>query len=332
VEKRLINGEETEAIQLAPIKYAWAMEHYLNGCSNSWLPDEIPMGEDAFLWKSDLLTEDERLLLLRNFAFFSTAETLVANNLALIIYKYITNAECRHYLLRQAFEETIHAYSFFYLCESLSLEFETLLKMHQEVPSIVAKDAFQMELTQAIEDIHFSTRSDLGAQQFLENLMGYYLIVEGIFFYGGFAMVLAFQQQNKMPGVCQIYEFILRDETIHLNFGIDLINGIKEENPHLWTPSLQKKIIAQIEKAVELESRYTQELLPHGIFGLPTLHFQRYIEYLADRRLKRIGLPPIYNAENPLTWMSEAIDLNKEKNFFEKKVTEYRSASFLKWD
>lgn len=290
------------------------------------------MGDDADLWKSDRLTADERLLLLRNFGFFSTAETLVSNNLALIVYKYITNAECRQYLLRQAFEETVHAHAFLYLCESLSLEPTTIFTMYREVPTILAKDDFQLKLTQEMEDPHFSTETEKGAGQFLENLMGYYLIVEGIFFYGGFAMVLAFQRQNMMRGVCQMYEFILRDETIHLNFGIDLINGIKEENPHLWTSSLQERVVQKIKEAVELESRYTQEILPHGIFGLTADHFRSYIEYLADRRLTRIGLPLHYHTANPLAWMSEVIDLNKEKNFFEKTITEYRPASSLEWD
>ena len=142
-------------------------------------------------------------------------------------------------------------------------------------------------------------------------------------------MVLAFQRQNKMRGVCQLYEFILRDETIHINFGIDLINGIKEENPHLWSKSLEGRILEQIKEGVELEARYTEECLPRGIFGLSATHFRRYIEYLADRRLERIGLPPYFHSDNPLTWMSEAIDLNKEKNFFEQVVTEYRP---LKWN
>lgn len=330
-DKRLINCEIADVNQLMPIRYGWAWEHYLNGCANNWFPHEIPMSDDIAQWKSDALSSDERHLLMRNFGFFSTGETLVANNLALAVYKYITNAESRLYILRQAFEEAIHAQAFLYICESLSLNEGEVFNMYHEIPTIADKDAFQIKLTADLLDPNFSSTSESGAQRLLENLIGFYVILEGIFFYGGFAMVLAFQRQNKMRGVCQMYEFILRDETIHLNFGIDLINGIIEENPHLWKPDFQMHIIDLIKEAVELEARYTEECLPHGIFGLNPKAFRRYIEYLADRRLERIGLKMVYNTENPLDWMSEAIDLYKEKNFFEQIVTEYRPASELRW-
>lgn len=290
------------------------------------------MGDDSTLWKSDRLSADERLLLMRNFGFFSTGESLVSNNLVLALYKLITNAECRQYLLRQAFEESIHAQTFLYLCDSLNLPADQIFKMYQEIPVIRAKEAFQIRLTEKLSDPHFSTATQQGAQDLLENLIGYYVILEGIFFYGGFAMVLAFRRQNKMRGVCQLYELILRDETIHLNFGIDLINGLKEENPGLWTQSFQEHILQLIQEAVELEVRYTQECLPHGIFGLNPQAFRHYIEFIADRRLERIGLPAHYHSENPLSWMSEAIDLTKEKNFFDTPVTEYQVSAPLKWD
>ncbi len=330
-EKSLINGDSAEINPLMPIRYPWAWEHYLNGCANNWFPHEIPMVDDVALWKSDELTADERLLLLRSFGFFSTGETLVSNNLALTVYKFVTAGECRQYLLRQAYEEAIHAQAFVYICESLALDPNEIFNMYRKIPSIWAKEAFQNQLVAEMIAPDFSTATFEGAQRFLENLVGFYVILEGIYFYGGFAMVLALRRQNKMKGLCQMYEFILRDETIHLNFGIDLINGIKEENPSLWTRDVQQRILARVEEAVELESRYTAEALPHGIFGLNPAHFRRYIEYLADRRLERIGLPMRYHAENPLTWMSEAIDLYKEKNFFEGTVTEYRTASTLNW-
>lgn len=331
-DKRLINCEVIDSVQIMPIKYQWAWEHYLNGCSNNWLPHEIPMGEDATLWRSDRLTEGERLLLMRNFGFFSTAETLVTDNLVLAVYTHITNGEARQYLIRQAFEETVHAQAFVYICESLALDAGEVFNMYQEIGSVQDKEAFQQELTQDMIQPTFSTQTFQGAQKFLENLIGFYIILEGIFFYGGFAMVLAFQRQNKMHSVCQMYELILRDETIHLNFGIDLINGIKEENPQLWTVGFQAHVIDLVKKAVDLEWEYTKECLPRGIFGLTPSHFREYIQYIADRRLERIGLGQIYRTKNPLDWMSEAIDLYKEKNFFEKIVTEYRIGASLKWD
>ena len=329
--KRLINCTTVDVNQLMPLKYHWAWEHYLNGCANHWMPTEVPMGKDIEIWKSNQLSEAERLLIMRNLGFFSTAESLVANNITLAIYKYVTNPECRQYLLRQAFEEAIHTHTFHYIVESLNLDEGEIFNMYQEIKAIHDKDKFEMRLTEDILSTEFSTSTTAGAQKFLENLIGFYIIMEGIFFYSGFAMILSLHRQNKMTGIGEQFQYILRDETIHLNFGIDLINGIKEENPELWTPDFQAYIIDKIREAVSLEIRYAEDCLPRGILGLTAPMFREYAQYIGDRRLERIGLKTQYQSKNPFPWMSETIDLGKEKNFFETRVTEYQSSSALTW-
>ncbi|NGX61164.1 MAG: Ribonucleoside-diphosphate reductase subunit beta [Chlamydiae bacterium] len=330
--KRLINCNTVDVNQLMPLKYKWAWEHYLNGCANNWLPSEVPMAKDIELWKSNDLSDDERHVIMRNLGFFSTAESLVGNNIVLAIFRHITNPEARQYLLRQAFEEAVHSHTFLYICESLGLDEGVVFNMYNEISVIQKKDAFEMKLTEAVLQEGFSTKTFEGAQKFLENLIGYYLIMEGIFFYSGFVMILSFQRQNKMTGIGEQYQYILRDETIHLNFGIDLINGIKEENPELWAPEFQKHITSMIQEAVELEIEYAEECLPRGILGLRAPMFRDYVQHIADRRLERIGLKAIYGSKNPFPWMSETIDLNKEKNFFETRVTEYQTAANLDWN
>ncbi|HEX2579721.1 MAG TPA: ribonucleotide-diphosphate reductase subunit beta [Rhabdochlamydiaceae bacterium] len=331
-QKRLINCNKVDVNQLMPLKYTWAWEHYLNGCANHWMPTEVPMGKDIETWKSKTaLSADERLVIMRNLGFFSTAESLVGNNIVLAIFKHVTNPEIRQYLLRQSFEEAIHTHTFHYIVESLSLDQGEIFNMYNEVNTIHAKDQFEMTLTEDIMKPDFTTSTPEGAQKFLENLIGYYIIMEGIFFYSGFVMILSFHRQNKMTGIGEQFQYILRDETVHLNFGIDLINGIKEENPHLWTTEFQAHIIGLIQKAVELEFQYAADCLPRGILGLTAPMFREYVQYIADRRLERIGLKPLYRSKNPFPWMSETIDLNKEKNFFETRVTEYQSASNLTW-
>ncbi|MGL4539403.1 MAG: ribonucleotide-diphosphate reductase subunit beta [Candidatus Rhabdochlamydia sp.] len=330
-EKKLINCNQVDVNQLMPLKYNWAWEHYMNGCANHWMPTEVPMAKDIELWKSKVLSEDERRVIMRNLGFFSTAESLVGNNIVLAIFKHVTNPEVRQYLLRQAFEEAIHTHTFVYICESLNLDQGLVFNMYNEIPSIKAKDEFQMQLTAEILDPNFSTDTTQGAQKFLENLIGYYIIMEGIFFYSGFVMILSFHRQNKMTGIGEQFQYILRDETVHLNFGIDLINGIKEENPTLWTSEFQNLIIQKVKHAVELEIAYAQDCLPRGILGLTSPMFREYVQYVADRRLERIGLKAIYKSKNPFPWMSETMDLGKEKNFFETRVTEYQSASSLTW-
>ncbi len=289
------------------------------------------MQRDIELWKSDRLTADERRVIMRNLGFFSTAESLVGNNIVLAIFKYITNPECRQYLLRQSFEEAVHTHTFHYIVESLSLDQREVFNMYHEVNSIRDKDAFEMTLTADILDPGFSTDTVEGIQKFIKNLVGFYVIMEGIFFYSGFVMILSFKRQNRMTGIAEQFEYIMRDESTHLSFGADLINGIREENREAWTPELESEIQDMIEQAVELEIAYAQDCLPKGILGLNATLFRDYVQYIADRRLERIGLDTRYGSRNPFPWMSETIDLGKEKNFFETRVTEYQTGGALTW-
>ena len=329
--KRLINCKAVDVNQLHPLKYHWAWEHYLNGCANHWMPTEVSMQKDIEIWKGTSLSEAERRVIMRNLGFFATGESLVGNNIVLAIFKHVTNSEARQYLLRQAFEEAIHTHAFHYIVESLGLDGREVFNMYNEVDSIKGKDAFVMSLTEKVLDPSFNTDSVEGIQEFIKNLVGFYVIMEGIFFYSGFVMILSFHRQNRMTGIGEQFQYILRDETIHLNFGIDLINGIKAENPEVWTPKLQKEILEMIEQAVSFEYAYACDCLPAGVLGLNSEMFKDYVEYVADRRMERIGLKARFGSKNPFPWMSETIDLAKEKNFFETRVTEYQSAANLVW-
>ncbi len=332
-DKALVNCKAVDVNQLMPLKYEWAWEHYLNGCANHWLPSEVPMQRDIELWKSDKLTAAERQVIMRNLGFFSTGESLVGNNIVLAIFKHVTNPEARQYLLRQAFEEAVHTHTFHYIVESLNLDSREVFNMYHEVDSIKGKDEYVMSLTKGVMDPHFTTETTEGLQEFIKNLVGFYVIMEGIFFYSGFVMILSFHRQNRMTGIGEQFQYILRDETIHLNFGIDLINTIKAENPDVWTPELKREIIEMIDKSVNYEYAYACDCLPEGVLGLNADMFKDYVQYVADRRLERIGLPTQYaGSKNPFPWMSETIDLAKEKNFFETRVTEYQSAGSLVWD
>lgn len=330
--KRLLNCLHVDVNQLMPIKYHWAWEHYLNGCANHWMPTEVSMAQDIALWKSNKLSDDERLVIMRNLGFFATAESLVGNNIVLTIFRQITNAECRQYLLRQAFEEAVHTHTFLYIVDSLGLDEREVFNMYHEIPAIARKDAFEMRLTESLLDPNFSTESEEGVRQLVRNLIGFYVIMEGIFFYSGFVMMLSFHRRNQMTGVGEQFQYILRDESVHLNFGIDLINGIKAEHPTIWTPEFQREVIEMIDEAVELEVAYAEDCLPRGVLGLRSDMFRQYVGYIADRRLERIGLKARYHTPNPFPWMSETIDLTKEKNFFETRVNEYQAAASLQWD
>jgi ribonucleoside-diphosphate reductase beta chain len=331
-EKRILNCATTDPNKILPMKYKWAREHYKNGVANNWVPDEVNMQKDVEQWRSStVLTPAERRLVMWNMGFFSTAESLTANNIVLIIYRHITNPECRQYLLRQAYEEAIHTDTFIYSCDTLGLDPDEVYNMYMNIASIKAKDDFVVDMTKSIMDPAFTTKGAASVQRFVHDLVGFYVIMEGIFFYAGFAMMLSMLRSQKMVGVGEQFQFILRDESVHLAFGVDLINTIVDENPKIWTEKFKAKITDNIRHAVELEIAYAKDCLPSGILGLNADIISEYMEYIADRRLQKIRLPKLYNTENPLPWMSEVIDLRKEKNFFETRVTEYQSGS-LSWD
>jgi ribonucleoside-diphosphate reductase beta chain len=331
--KRILNNDRTvDCNQLVPIKYKWAWNYYLDGCANHWMPSEVSMQRDIEQWRDpDAFTEDERHLIKRVFGFFATAETLVGNNIVLSIFKFVDNPECRQYLLRQAFEEAIHVHAFQYIVQSLSLDETEMFNMYREVKAIYDKDEFSMGYTDGILNPNFTLDSTENLQKFIENLVAFYGITEGIFFYSGFVSMLSFGRQNRIPGTCEQIQYILRDESIHMNFGIDLINTIVEENPAIWTPEFQAKITEAIKKAVVLEGEYARECLPRGVLGLNPELLDEYVQYIADRRLERLNLKQEYGASNPFPWMSEVIDLKKEKNFFETRVTEYQTGGALEW-
>jgi ribonucleoside-diphosphate reductase beta chain len=292
------------------------------------------MNADIALWKApDGLTEDERTIIKRNLGFFSTADSLVANNLVLAVYRHITNPECRQYLLRQAFEEALHTHAYQYVVESLGLDEGEIFNMYREVPSVARKAEWALPFTQYLADPHFKTGTPESDRRLLRELVAFYVIFEGIFFYVGFVQVLSMGRRNKMTGTAEQFQYILRDESMHMNFGIDVINQIKIENPHLWTSDFKQELVEMIREAVAMEAQYAHDTMPRGVLGLNAPMFEEYLQFIANRRCAQIGLPEQYpGATNPFPWMSEVLDLKKEKNFFETRVTEYQTGGALNWD
>ena len=332
-DKRVINGG-TDVNQLVPFKYKWAWEKYLSACANHWMPQEISMSRDIALWRdTNGLTEDERRLVKRNLGFFVTADSLAANNIVLGTYRHISAPECRQYLLRQAFEEAIHTHAYQYIVESLGLDEGEVFNAYQEIGSIRDKDEFLIPFIDILTDPAFKTGTMENDQKLLRSLIVFACLMEGLFFYVGFAQILALGRQNKMTGAAEQYQYILRDESMHCNFGIDLINQIKMENPHLWTPAFREEIQELVQRAVELEYRYAEDTMPRGVLGLNAPMFKEYLRYIANRRCQQIGVEQLYaGAGNPFPWMSEMIDLKKERNFFETRVIEYQTGGALSWD
>ena len=292
------------------------------------------MTADIALWKTpDALTDDERRIVMRSLGYFSTADSLVANNLVLAVYRLITNPECRQYILRQAFEEAIHTHAYQYCVESLAMDEAEVFNMYRELPSIAQKAAWSLSHTHSLSDPTFTTGTPETDQELLRNLVAFYCVTEGIFFYCGFTQILSMGRRNKMTGVAEQFQYILRDESMHLNFGIDVINQIKLENPQLWTESFQQECRQMIIEGTELEIAYARDSMPRGVLGMNAAMMEEYLQFIANRRLNQIGLAEQYTGvSNPFPWMSEIMDLRKEKNFFETRVTEYQVGGALNWD
>ncbi|MDX1490402.1 MAG: ribonucleotide-diphosphate reductase subunit beta [Pseudohongiellaceae bacterium] len=332
-DKQMINCR-ADLNQLVPFKYDWAWQKYLDGCSNHWMPQEVNMTADISLWKKkDGLTEDERIIVKRNLGFFSTADSLVANNLVLAIYRLITNPECRQYILRQAFEEAIHTHAYQYCIESLGMDEGEIFNMYHEIPSVARKASWGLKYTRELSDPSFNTGTIEKDQALLKNLIAFYCCLEGIFFYCGFTQILSMGRRNKMTGTSEQFQYILRDESMHLNFGIDMINQIKMENPQLWTDSMKEEATQMILQATQLEIEYARDTMPRGVLGMNAVMMEEYLQFIANRRLVQIGLPEQFKGvKNPFPWMSEIMDLRKEKNFFETRVIEYQTGGALSWE
>jgi ribonucleoside-diphosphate reductase beta chain len=332
-DKMMINCN-ADLNQLVPFKYDWAWQKYLDGSANHWMPQEINMTNDIVLWKSeDGLTEDERTIVKRNLGFFSTADSLVANNLVLALYRLITNPECRQYILRQSLEEAIHTHAYQYCIESLGMDEGEIFNMYREIPCVARKASWGLKYTKEISNPDFKTGTEETDKQLLKNLIAFYCVLEGIFFYCGFTQILSMGRRNKMTGTAEQFQYILRDESMHVNFGIDVINQIKIENPHLWDEEMKAEAAQMILEGTELEIMYARDTMPRGVLGMNAAMMEEYLKFIANRRLTQIGLEEEFKGvSNPFPWMSEIIDLRKEKNFFETRVTEYQVGGALNWE
>jgi ribonucleoside-diphosphate reductase beta chain len=330
----LLLGEEIAGVnQILPHKHKFAWDLFLKGVANNWSPSEINMSEDIDQWKSEALTDDEKLLVKRCLGFFAGSESLVGNNLLLTVNRWVTDAECRQYILRQAYEESLHNWTIVTCCDSYGLRTKEVYEAYLNIPSIKAKDDFLMEITTDVNRQGFSTKTTEGKREFLRNLISYYIICEGIMFFSGFAMLLALGRQNKLPGLSDQIRYTLRDESLHIKFGTYLINTIKEQYPSVWTKKFEAETIKHIEAAVELEIAYAHDVLPRGILGLNADMFVDYMKYIGNRRLEGVGIEHEFDSDtNPFPWLSEVIDAQAMTNFFERKVKDYQSSGALEDD
>lgn len=310
-----------EGLLLKPVNYQWAYDLYNQAVANTWFPHEIQLGED--LADFGRMTPDERAALTHLMSYFNPNELLVNKALAFGVYPYVNAAECHLYLAKQMWEEANHCMAFEYVLETFPIDREAAYASHITVPSMAAKEEFEVRFIRRMSEATLDISTVAGKQDFVRNLVAYNVILEGIWFYSGFMVALSFRQRNLLRNFASLIDWVVRDESLHLKFGINLILTVLEENPDIATDSFADEIRQMILDAVEMEAAYNRDLLPRGILGLTADYINQYVRYLADRRLEELGFEPEYRVANPAKWMATANDTLQLVNFFEATNTSY---------
>lgn len=317
----LIGKASPEDMNLHPLNYKWAYDLYNQAVRNTWFPHEIALKEDLEDWEK--MTEDERHAVKFLMAFFNPAELIVNRSIALGIYPYLKSPECHLYLAKQMWEEANHCVAFEYVLETFPFDRETIFNLHLEVPSMQSKEDYIRRYMKRMTEEQLDISSTDGKKDFIRNLVATNIVMEGVWFYSGFMVALSFRQRNQLRNFGSMINWVLRDESLHLQFGINLIHNILEENAELLTEDFANEIRDIIIEGVNLEVNYNKDLFPNGILGLNADYVNQYVQYVADRRLEELGLPKHYNAKNPAKWMSTATDVFELVNFFEAQNTSY---------
>jgi len=317
----LIGKPSPEDMNLHPINYKWAYDLYNQAVRNTWFPHEIALKED--LDDFEKMTDDERHAVKFLMAFFNPAELIVNRSIALGIYPYLKSPECHLYLAKQMWEEANHCVAFEYVLETFPFDREHIFDLHLSVPSMKAKEDYINKYMKRMTEMTIDITSTEGKKDFIRNLVATNIVMEGIWFYSGFMVALSFRQRNKLRNFGSMINWVLRDESLHLQFGINLIHNILEENQDLLTEDFAKEIRDIVIEGVSLENAYNKDLFPNGILGLNADYVNQYVQYVADRRFEELGLPKFYNVKNPAKWMSTATDVFELVNFFEAQNTSY---------
>ena len=327
--KQVINGRQTSAFNLLPLKYDWAYDTYRTMKANHWEPEDVPMQKDVEQWRSDELTDQERWIIRMGIGYFSAAEGIVGDNVLHVVREVVTAPELKLVLGRHAHEENIHADSLLYMISSLGINPHECEAMFEQIPTILAKNEFVTHVSKDLRRDVDLTKVE-NKRLLAKNIFVFGQCMEGTQFYGLFGMILSLYRQNKFPGIGQMFRYTLRDESNHIEVFRNLFMDLVEENKEIWAEEFREELRETMREAVRLEKNFIDDCLPTNAVGLSAEEFSTYIDYIADRRLSGIGLQPLNpGVENPLPWLAELMDINKEQNFFEGRVTDYQKASSL---
>ncbi|WP_028064153.1 ribonucleotide-diphosphate reductase subunit beta [Solirubrobacter soli] len=329
--KRVVGGRETPNFNLLPLRYGWAYELYRTMKANHWEPEDVQMAKDIEQWRdSRALSDIDRWIVRMGIGYFSAAEGIVGDNVIGVVRELVTASELKLVLGRHAHEENVHADSLLYMIASLGIDPHECEAMFEDVESIADKNHFVTETSRALRrDLDMNDPDNI--RLLARNIFVFGQCMEGTQFYGLFGMILSLYRQGKLPGIGTMFRYTLRDESNHIELFRRLLLELAAENPHVWTTEFKDELRELMREAVTLEQRFIADCLPVEGVGLSSEDFSTYIDYIADRRLAGVGLEPLRDVAvaNPLPWLAELMDVRKEQNFFEGRVTEYQKASSL---
>lgn len=311
-------------LTLRPMRYPVFYEMFQNGIRNTWTVEEVDFATDL----ADLklrFTSAERHLVQRLVAFFATGDSIVSNNLVLNLYKHINSPEARLYLSRQLFEEAVHVQFYLTLLDNYVLNPEeraAAFAAVENIPSINKKAQFCMKWMDSIQQLD-KLETNEHRRRFLLNLICFAATIEGLFFFAAFAYVYFLRSRGLLHGLASGTNWVFRDESAHLEFAFEVVNIVRGQYPGLFDETMEKEVATMLNEAVDCETQFAQDLLSGGVAGLSVRQMRQYLEYVADSRLTRLGMKPMYGVKNPFSFM-ELQDVQELTNFFERRVSAYQ--------
>jgi len=317
-DRKIFGGNPTGIFELNNIKYQWAYNLWEVMLNNTWFPKEVDMTRDVNDYKN--LTPTEKQAYDKALSQLIFMDSLQTNNLIDNVNPYITSPEINLILVRQSFEEALHSQSYAVMVDSISTNSE-------EIYELWRRDMMLKHKNDAIAAVYDQLSHNPTETNFIKACFANQ-ILEGIYFYSGFAYIYTLARSGKMLGSAQMIRFIQRDEVTHLVLFKNMINTLKRERPDLFSKELEEEVYDMFKKAVELEVAWGQYITEGQILGLTNEIVEQYIQYLADDRLTSVGMQPLYNVTNPIKWVDDFAKFNDQKtNFFEATVTNYSKGS-----
>ncbi|HEX3436026.1 MAG TPA: ribonucleotide-diphosphate reductase subunit beta [Pseudacidobacterium sp.] len=313
-------------LTLRPMRYPVFFEMFKDGIRNTWTVEEVDFQTDLVDLRSRL-TPAERHLIQRLIAFFATGDSIVSNNLVLNLYKHINSPEARLYLSRQLFEEAVHVQFYLTLLDNYipdpAARAEAFAAV-ENIPSIAKKAQFCMKWMDSIQELN-ELQTPEHRRQFLLNLICFAGCIEGLFFFAAFAYVYFLRSRGLLHGLAAGTNWVFRDESCHLEFAFEVVNTVREQHPGLFDAAMEEQVVAMLKEAVDCEAQFAEDLLSGGVAGLSFKDMREYLQYVADARLQRLGLKPVFGSKNPFAFM-ELQDVQELTNFFERRVSAYQVA------